>query len=263
MSILGASGQAVKEGAKAGSLDLIPRQICISGVGRGLRVNAVIRRYDRRLMEVGFNLTTIEEVIKAKRGESANRRENLERAVRRAKTEVRRRSMALKADHLLTLTYRENMEDFERASSDFHRFVLLVHKKWPRWQYVAVAERQQRGAWHWHLAVKGLQPVFILRAAWLEVVHQGNIDVQRFKGTSERLAGYLAKYVAKSIDTIDLGAHRYRSSRGISVEELRRSWPVRAPEEAAELVVRWFMEEGGEVRQFWADGFVGWAASWG
>lgn len=262
MSILGGSAVAVKPGASDGSLDLIPRQISVSRLGCRLRVNGVIRRYGKGLAEVGWNLTTIGEVVKAKRGESCNRKENLERAVRRAKTEVRRRSMALGADHLLTLTYRENMVDFERASKDFQLFIKAVHRRFPWWQYVAVAEQQERGAWHWHLAVKGMQPVYVLRSCWLDVVGKGNIDVQRFVGSSERLAGYLAKYVAKSIDTIELNGHRYRSSRGIKTDEERISFPVRSADEAAGLVTQWFMNEGFTVRHFWADGFVGWGSSW-
>jgi hypothetical protein len=61
-----------------------------------------------------------------KRGESKSRAANLDRCIRRAKANLRRKVMAAGLDHLLTLTYRENITERWRAWADFERFVRLV-----------------------------------------------------------------------------------------------------------------------------------------
>jgi hypothetical protein len=89
--------------------------------------------------------------------------ENMKRAVARAKTTIRRAIMAAKLDHLLTLTYRENMQDIKRGWSDLVKFIRLVRAHIPYWPYVAVMELQERGAIHFHLAVTGRQDLALLR----------------------------------------------------------------------------------------------------
>jgi hypothetical protein len=62
------------------------------------------------------------EVKKSARGEG-DRQQSIERSARRAKTQVRRRCKMIQADQILTLTYRENMTDFDRLQCDFKAFV--------------------------------------------------------------------------------------------------------------------------------------------
>ncbi len=83
---------------------------------------------------------------------------------------------------MLTLTYRENVTDFDLACNHLSKFVRIVKGKLPGWIYIAVAEQQQRGAWHWHMAVRGRQDVDTLRACWQHVVGEGNIDVAAPRG---------------------------------------------------------------------------------
>ncbi len=131
--------------------------------------------------------------------------------------------MAARLDHLLTLTYRENMQDTQRGWADFVKFVRLVRAHIPNWPYVAVMELQERGAIHFHLAVSGRQDVGMLRRRWRSVIggaESGNIDVQYFRGSKARLAKYLAKYISKDLagGTVK-GVHRYKRSRGVRVPE--------------------------------------------
>jgi len=132
---------------------------------------------------------------------------DLDRSVRRSKATVRRKCMAGGLDHLLTLTYRENRFDLEQSFADLKRFIRLVRESMPSFKYVAVSEYQQRGAVHFHLAVKGFQNVRLLRSLWLRVVgeNNGNIDVQaplhKRKGSPwdlAKLAGYISKYITKA-----------------------------------------------------------------
>ena len=55
----------------------------------------------------------------------------------------------------LTLTYAENMRDTLQLYEDFKKFnarlrYWLLRNNLPSYEYIAVAEPQKRGAWHWH-----------------------------------------------------------------------------------------------------------------
>ncbi len=139
---------------------------------------------------------------------------------------MRRSIQAGALDHMLTLTYRENRPDARQCHADLTRFLRLVRDALPDdYKYVAVFERQKRGAGHWHLAVAGWQRVCLLRELWRRVVGEGNIDVRSWAGRgrsgecSAKLAGYLSKHITKDIGERAEPAHRYRRSHNIVVEE--------------------------------------------
>jgi hypothetical protein len=75
--------------------------------------------------------------------------EDYARSATRAQSTVRRLIQAGGLDHMLTLTYRENRTDARQCDADLTRFLRLVRdglqKDYP---YVAVFERQKRGAGH-------------------------------------------------------------------------------------------------------------------
>lgn len=172
--------------------------------------------------------------------------ENLERAVRRAKQSVHFAARQIAADHLLTLTTRENITDRAQYFQIFQRFIRLVRTKIlvngrlitvPRkpYAYVAVPELQERGAFHMHCAVVGRQDIPLLRACWYVALGGsvndsadaalGQIDVQyrqkRWGGQSETyktfsLVRYLTKYIDKDFaHTSELGQHRFLKARDI------------------------------------------------
>ena len=118
---------------------------------------------------------------------------------------------------LLTLTYRENMTDRERMKRDFDVFMKRLRRAVPDVEYICVFERQKRGAWHAHIAVRRVLPFYwrkgvavksydLLRSMWRGVVgsDNGNVDVsrnRRVQRSAAKLAVYLSKYIGK-----DLGA---------------------------------------------------------
>lgn len=165
---------------------------------------------------------------------AAKDKDNAEKTARRAAKAVRLMVRRLGADHLLTLTYRENMQDFERAKADWKEFVRRVQVRFPEWRYVVTVERQKRGAYHFHAAVVGRQNVKVLRGIWWRIVGegQGNVDVQeqpkRWGGEGSawscaKLAGYLTKYMAKNFDQVAAGAKRYWASRNVAKARIS-SW---------------------------------------
>nr|WP_235357591.1 hypothetical protein [Burkholderia pseudomallei] len=125
---------------------------------------------------------------------------------------------------MITLTYRENMLDKARLKRDFDKLRRRLGAL-GSFQYVAVAERQKRGAWHLHVAVKGRQNYRVLRSIWQSIVGIGNgqINVRnpfKEKGLRHKLASYLAKYITKDFAEHALNEKRYWTSRGIVVPEV-------------------------------------------
>lgn len=178
------------------------------------QVEITATRFDRYVGAQSMNT-----LPKAKRGESENTDQNLMDAAKRAKQQVRLRCKAIGADRMITTTYRENMTDKTRLKKHFDAFRRRVSKI-QGFDYVAVPERQKRGAWHLHIAVKGRQNYRVLRAIWRSVVgvDNGNVDVRnpfREKGLRHKLAAYLGKYITKDFSEHALNEKRYWTSRGI------------------------------------------------
>lgn len=176
---------------------------------------------------------------KAKRGESDKPEASEDVSGRRAKKQVRLCCKTIGADRMVTLTYRENMTDRDRAVKDWKAFCRRVGKV-KAFHYVAVLEAQERGALHFHVAVRGRQSYALLRSIWQRVVgrdeagrEMGQVNVRdphRFgfgnKG-AHKIASYIAKYCGKDVDRDgsqdDLNKKRYFRSRGIVVPEVT-SW---------------------------------------
>lgn len=168
---------------------------------------------------------------KAKRGESEKKESNVQDSAKRAKQAVRLRCKAISADRMITLTYRENMRDMDRLKKhwDLFRRRMSKHKQF---HYVATIETQQRGAYHIHVAVRGRQIYSLIRSIWQSIVGltqdgkqaaQINVrDPHKFgfgKNGAHRLASYIAKYIAKDVDSHELNKKSYWTSRGIVVPE--------------------------------------------
>jgi hypothetical protein len=157
------------------------------------------------------------------KGKSANKEQNEKRARARATGEIRRKCLAISADHLVTLTYRDNVEDRERVLTDLERLRRMLSRGGYSMPYVAVLECQKRGAIHPHLAVHGFQDIRLLRRCWYKIVGkaQGQVNVKGPRpGTSPvKLARYLSKYISKDIDSQprECEEHRYFCSLGIAV----------------------------------------------
>jgi hypothetical protein len=190
---------------------------------------------------------------------------DLQRSERRARRLVRHRLMGIQADRLLTLTYRENKEDLQGCWKDFHRFRRMMFKTFPNFAYVVVPERQKRGAWHFHLGVKGFYNVGIVRAFWRKAISGdrkadvGNIDITspRKGGAWQRvkLARYLAKYLTKDMDVQTMHSRRFASSHNIQPPtEVEFYVPVN--EDAFYFVAKIFerIAKRGFSRRFESDG---------
>lgn len=168
------------------------------------------------------------------------REANLYRSARRAKTKVRRLVKSMGLDSLLTLTYKENLQDLDKAKAHLKEFVRRVRRVLPGFAYVAAFERQKRGAWHMHLAVHRLPQNLpasngvkvkswsVIRAIWRSVTQEsgGNIDEKKRKRwsrqSSAKLAGYLSKYMLKAYHEGEAWANRFSASAHSLPEAVRQ-----------------------------------------
>jgi hypothetical protein len=233
------------------------------------RYRIVLRDYGGGLGEIGWSFIPSRVPSKASRGKSENAEANRDRAARRARSRLRQLILATRADHLLTLTYRGNVTDFERACEDLSKFVRIVKGRKPDWTYIAVAERQKRGAWHWHLAVRGRQDVGLLRASWRRVIGDGNIDVAAAQASRHAaplaLVRYLGKYLAKGFaEDRELNARRFRASLRIQVPTQSLPLPDEFRGKAVAFAIQQLYRTTGSVGFVWEseDKSAGWACSW-
>lgn len=135
-----------------------------------------------------------------------------------SKRALRRLVYALGPDRMLTLTFRENVEDFDVAYKAFRAFARSWHNNFPTSPVVAVPERQQRGAWHFHLALRGYHDVNVIRSFW----KHGAINIK--KGKKSGVSAYLAKYLGKDLAVLGRSAYRVINRKYLTapaVSELR------------------------------------------
>ena len=142
----------------------------------------------------------------------------LRSAQSRAVRSVRKIAMQFMPDRMLTLTFKKNLCDLVEARKRQHYFMKLCRNRWPKFTYVSVPELQQRGAVHFHLAIRGYHSVRVLRFLWLRAAGQygGNVDITSPKKNlknswnPKRIAQYLAKYITKD-DIVEFNSRRYSS----------------------------------------------------
>jgi hypothetical protein len=174
----------------------------------------------------------------APRGEG-DRDANIDRAVRRAKRDVRLKCKAMAVNSLWTLTYRENVRDREVVLRHLRAFRRRCAELLGGWRYVAVLEKQERGAWHVHLATHALPVYFlrggvklkswdVMRGIWRSITREcgGNFDEAKRKARwgsdkaikgAGKIAAYIAGYVAKDMREGELNRKRFSSSRETAV----------------------------------------------
>lgn len=163
--------------------------------------------------------------VLTKRGEG-DREESVRRAARRSKSKARIRCKASGFDSLFTFTYRANVTDRELVASHWKETVRRIRRVLPEFSYLAVLEKQKRGAWHVHVATHRLPASLthagckvkswsVLRAIWLSVVGDlgGNFDESkrrsRSRASSLKIARYITKYIGKDFEDGELNRKRY------------------------------------------------------
>lgn len=203
-----------------------------------------------------------------------DREKSQESAARRAKQEVRHKCKTMGINALWTLTFRENVMDREVALRCLDRFRRKVASVIPGWRYIAVLEKQARGAYHVHIATHALpmrltdkgvkvKSWAVMRGIWRSVAGKlgGNFDEAKRKGRwgtgkpmrgAGAIARYIAGYVAKDMRESELNRKRYSASKGIEVPDAYRAL-FDGETSMAELITLAYAAVGDNVVTRWYD----------
>ncbi len=123
-------------------------------------------------------------------------------------------------DLILTLTFKNNMTDYNLADIEFKKFIQRLRYKYGDFEYISVKELQDRGAIHYHVILfsygkiinmseRDLIKIWGLGRCSLDYVKADNYDSLRF---------YFSKYLTdwKKGDTIATNRKIYTTSRGVN-----------------------------------------------
>lgn len=176
-----------------------------------------------------------------------DREEWRKRNARRARSTVVDKAIAAGMNALHTLTFRENLLDLDEALRCFDLYRRKCQKLLPGWRYVVCWQRQERGAWHFHLATYRLPRLFtergvkvnswdVMRRLWRQCAgeHGGNFDEARERRrngarmplkTAARIARYIGRYIGRDIgDSLasEKGRKAFATSKGIELPTPQR-----------------------------------------
>ncbi len=104
----------------------------------------------------------------------------------------------------ITLTYRKNMKDSKQLYEDFKLFYKNLQYRYKdkfKFEYIAIAEPQERGAWHMHVLLKTQNDadiLFIDNKALQLIWGHGYTDTQKLK--SDDVGTYFVAYFTDLID---------------------------------------------------------------
>lgn len=171
-----------------------------------------------------------------------DRARSIAKTAQRARATIRRKCIEAQLDRMVTLTTRANIQSPDIFFPLLSRF-LERYRKATRSPYIAVVERQERGALHAHIAVRGRQDYKLVRALWVSVLGGvvggfgggASYVTNPVKGrrlhpadASRRIAGYLAKYIGKGIEGGDVYAfnkkHYWASKDLVDPPIVLRKW---------------------------------------
>lgn len=139
-----------------------------------------IRKINKKYYEV---LSTGE--VKEYKHNEQKQKDSLYKTMERLRALIRCNITGDKNELFITLTYSENMTDRERLMKDYEKFYkrLQYHFKNCEFLYIAVAEPQERGAWHLHILLKDLKHknLYITNKKITELWTHGMTTTERIK----------------------------------------------------------------------------------
>ena len=201
-----------------------------------------------------------EDMMAAYREENAEelRQKHADQSARRAKKRVRQLCKSMGADTLLTLTYRANMTDLALCKAHLKEFNRRLLRVMPDFTCIAAFERQERGAWHVHMATRRipkelkdrnkqnavkLKSYDVIRAVWRSVTKDlgGNVDVARRKFHAQRspaqIASYIAGYIVKEFADGEAWSNRWTKFGKVDIQPALDLGLVNTPLEAVRLAM--------------------------
>jgi hypothetical protein len=118
----------------------------------------------------------------------------------------------------LTLTFKENITDLNIARYEFQKFVkrlnyYLYKTKKSKIKYISVPERQERGAWHFHILLFDVP--YILNEDVAKIWSNGFVKINQVKfDNMMEVFRYISKYITKQFNEGQKHLRRFLSSHG-------------------------------------------------
>lgn len=114
------------------------------------------------------------------------------------------------ADIFLTLTYKDNMQDVDKAKKDFKKFIMrwdykrkkILKDKWESLKYVYVIEFQKRGAVHFHCIFFNLEKVKLGKTSkdsLFNIWGFGSVNLNKIEDV-DNVGAYVVKYMEKELE---------------------------------------------------------------
>lgn len=172
-----------------------------------------------------------EQLEKYKKDRTQERREQ---TVRDARNMVRRLALMNfgPGDKFITLTYKENVKDIDKADLDFKNFIkrFKYHFKIDRLKYIAVREFQKRGAIHYHVICdwdkrfeSEKEVRHYERVLGRDIWRHGFVDIKTMDENNDNVGAYLVKYMTKNVSVVFFKNRKiYLCSKGLERPKVYR-----------------------------------------
>jgi len=189
-----------------------------------------LRIYKRISADEMLNVCT-GEIIEIEKG--VTREDNLD-SLRRTLKRLRRLINAnFYGEHnelFVTFTYAENMTDVKRLYKDFDKFCKKLKYRYKdiEFRYIAVIEPQERGAWHLHVLLKGLnvERLYIPNdEVMAELWGHGFTKTQAIESVDD-VGAYMSSYLSNIIDdngNVKKGARLHLYPAGVNIYRASRN----------------------------------------
>ncbi len=92
----------------------------------------------------------------------------------------------------LTLTFGDNIKNFDKANYELKNFLKKIRRRYPNIKYLGVCEFQKRGAIHYHLLTNIFHDANELAKIW----RNGFIKINKLRN-KDNLGNYIVKYLSK------------------------------------------------------------------
>ena len=133
----------------------------------------------------------------------ADNKDSLRKSFKRLRDIVNCNTTDNSCIHWVTLTYAKNMTDTKQLYDDFKsfwkRFLYYCQKhKYPKPEYIAVIEPQQRGAWHMHIIIiwDMKRPYIDNNSVFAPMWGHGFTKIQGIPDDCDNLGAYLSAYLS-------------------------------------------------------------------
>jgi len=197
--------------------------LIIAGVKNMLDYEVIKMKYKEieypcKILEISITEYIVNKRSNYKRGRKGNKADVVEykykqARIYRVKKELRQLALLNGLNRMLTLTFKDNIQDVEEADYYFKRFIENARrsiKAFKRLRYIAVREEQERGAIHYHVLINKYIPQKDLLNIWTSLIGGGSVNIKRY---GLKAINYVLKYIEKNLNDLNFTTAKGFSSK--------------------------------------------------